>query len=264
MAIVSLFFRLFCVVFSGLSLAYLAVFILDDQFLLFMAPKDVVRRLLHINYRPDWNTVSLPLLSLAPSLNNTVLVSLFGLQHSIMLRGPIKKLLSLVLSESTQKSVYIFASGLCLCVIYFCWIPMMEVVWDVSNPLARLVIYGLMLFSACGVGFSLLNLHPEQLFSIAKKESRSPVGKLVTSGLYGLVRHPIYSFSLLLLWATPHLSVGHLLLATVFSVYVVCAVAMFEEPDLVREFGSDYAEYMKTTPRFVPGLAWLLRKQKTG
>lgn len=262
MEVISLLVRLFCAAFAVLNLLYMGVFVLDIQLLLSLVPEDyhnLVNQLLTINHKPEWNSHCLPFFSVTPSLNNTVLVSLFGLQHSAMLRGPLKKVLSLFLSESYQRSVYVFASGFCLCLMYFLWIPMTEVVWHVTHPYALAVVYAFMLFSAGGVAFSLLNLNPIQLYGIAKVTKGAP-GKLITSGLYGFVRHPIYTFSLMLLWITPLLSVGHLLLASMFTVYVVYAVAMFEEPDLVTEFGPDYVEYMETTPRFIPWFS----KQKSG
>lgn len=264
MGVVSLSFRLFCGAFAGSSLVYLSVFVLDIQLLLSLIPKDytnLANQLLNINHKPEWNTLSLPFFSSTPSLNNTLLVSLFGLQHSSMLRGPLKSALSLFLPESYHRSVYVCASALCLYVMYFFWIPMTEIVWSTTNSWAILVICGLMLFSICGVMFSLLKLNPILFLGIVKEKRRAP-GKLVTSGLYGFVRHPIYTFSLMLLWVTPRLSVGHLLLASMFSAYVVYAVATFEEPDLVKEFGPEYVEYMKTTPRFMPSIPWFSKQKK--
>ena len=37
--------------------------------------------------------------------------------------------------------------------------------------------------------------------------------------------------------------------------YTLFAVAQFEEPDLVKEIGSEYKEYMRTTPRYIPNVA---------
>ena len=53
------------------------------------------------------------------------------------------------------------------------------------------------------------------------------------------------------------------MIASVFTVYVVTAVLLFEEPSLVEEFGDSYREYMKTTPMLLPHfLPWKLYKQK--
>lgn len=45
---------------------------------------------------------------------------------------------------------------------------------------------------------------------------------------------------------------GHCLFTAVLTVYILFAVAHFEEPDLVEEIGPNYVDYMKTTPRYIP------------
>ena len=47
-----------------------------------------------------------------------------------------------------------------------------------------------------------------------------------------------------------------MLFSFVFTVYILVAVAHFEEPDLVRAIGQDYVEYAKKTPRYIPNLFW--------
>lgn len=54
-------------------------------------------------------------------------------------------------------------------------------------------------------------------------------------------------------------SLGHFMWAGGLTVYVVTAVSLFEEADLIREFGEDYKTYMKEVPRFVPNLSKMLQ-----
>ena len=79
-------------------------------------------------------------------------------------------------------------------------------------------------------------------------------GKLVTSGLYKLVRHPIYTFSLLFLWLTPIMSENTLVFYTGITLYFIVG-AYFEERKLLREFGEEYIAYKKSTAMIVP---WLI------
>ena len=69
--------------------------------------------------------------------------------------------------------------------------------------------------------------------------------------LYGHVRHPLYIGWMLAFWATPTMTVGHLLFAGVLSAYMVLA-AMIEERDLVAHFGLKYTSYQRRVPAFVP------------
>jgi protein-S-isoprenylcysteine O-methyltransferase Ste14 len=80
-------------------------------------------------------------------------------------------------------------------------------------------------------------------------------GTLFTGGLYRLVRHPLYSTGLLILWLAPQMTVNRLVLIVGLTIYIVVG-AMFEERKLVREFGSAYVEYKARTPMLIPGLRW--------
>lgn len=77
--------------------------------------------------------------------------------------------------------------------------------------------------------------------------------QLVTRGLYNLVRHPLYTFSLLFLWLNPSVSVNSFTLYVGATIYILIGV-YFEERKLLREFGADYAEYKRKTPMLIPGL----------
>jgi len=78
-------------------------------------------------------------------------------------------------------------------------------------------------------------------------------GQLTTSGLYRIVRHPLYTFSLLFLWLTPSMSDNSLVFYIGITLYFIIG-AMFEERKLLREFGEDYAAYKKSTAMLIPFL----------
>lgn len=78
-------------------------------------------------------------------------------------------------------------------------------------------------------------------------------GQLVTRGLYRVVRHPLYTFSLLFLWLTPTMSVNSLTLYLGATLYIFVG-AYFEERKLLRDFGAAYADYKRKTPMLIPGL----------
>ncbi len=76
-------------------------------------------------------------------------------------------------------------------------------------------------------------------------------GKLVVSGLYKYIRHPLYTFGLLFIWLTPVMSVNTLTLYIGATIYIVIG-AYFEERKLLREFGEAYAAYKEKTPMLLP------------
>ena len=79
--------------------------------------------------------------------------------------------------------------------------------------------------------------------------------RLVTGGLYGRIRHPLYSSLLFLAWGIclKHLS-GEGLLATVFASMFLYFTARIEEEENVRKFGAAYEAYMRRTGMFLPGV----------
>lgn len=78
-------------------------------------------------------------------------------------------------------------------------------------------------------------------------------GQLVTRGLYTLVRHPLYLFSLSFLWLGPTMSVNSLVFNIGVTAYFIIG-AYFEERNLLRDFGEAYAVYKRNTPFLIPGL----------
>jgi len=80
-------------------------------------------------------------------------------------------------------------------------------------------------------------------------------GQLVTSGIYGYIRHPMYSSLVFLTWGAvlKSVSIAALLLAVAASLALI-ATAKSEEAENVRRFGQGYRDYMTRTRRFVPFL----------
>ena len=78
--------------------------------------------------------------------------------------------------------------------------------------------------------------------------------EFVDRGLYGWVRHPIYTAWMVVVWLPPEMNGTRLVFAAVSTFYLALAVP-FEEKDLVRAFGADYEAYQKKVRwRMVPGV----------
>lgn len=75
----------------------------------------------------------------------------------------------------------------------------------------------------------------------------------VTSGLYSLMRHPIYSGTYLLLICDPTMTEVKLMTYLIFAIYVFIGI-YFEERRLTREFGDLYHDYKARVPMLIPGL----------
>ena len=77
---------------------------------------------------------------------------------------------------------------------------------------------------------------------------------LVTTGLYGFVRHPLYFAWTLVVFAAPHMTLTRFTFAAVSTAYLAIAIP-FEERALVRRFGAQYSDYQRAVKwRMIPGL----------
>jgi len=78
--------------------------------------------------------------------------------------------------------------------------------------------------------------------------------KLVQSGPYRRIRHPIYGFQMTMLIGAALLLPTWVSFA-ILVIHYVCATikASDEEKHLTGVFGSEYRDYMKRTGRFLPG-----------
>ncbi len=78
---------------------------------------------------------------------------------------------------------------------------------------------------------------------------------LVTTGIYSIIRHPMY-LSLIALgigWSFIWMSMAALVASIVFAVFLD-RKARLEEELLCERFPVEYKEYMKKTWRFIPGI----------
>ena len=71
--------------------------------------------------------------------------------------------------------------------------------------------------------------------------------------LYRIVRHPMMLGLVLAFWATPCMSVGHLVFAVGMTIYVLVGITM-EERSLVHQFGDQYRDYQRKTAMLIPAV----------
>jgi protein-S-isoprenylcysteine O-methyltransferase Ste14 len=78
--------------------------------------------------------------------------------------------------------------------------------------------------------------------------------KLITTGPYKYVRHPIYLSFFLFVIGKSMVFANLLLLVIIPSLIVLYRHTLIEEKRLAKKFGKSYLEYMTRTGRFVPYL----------
>ena len=79
--------------------------------------------------------------------------------------------------------------------------------------------------------------------------------KIVTKGVYSIVRHPQYLGGLLAhVGISSLLSAWYSLLSTPLMSVLIFLISKKEEEELIREFGKEYEDYKKKVPMLIPKL----------
>jgi len=76
---------------------------------------------------------------------------------------------------------------------------------------------------------------------------------LITKGVYGVVRHPMYVAGIVLVTVNPQVTVNGLTFTVLCDLYFLFGM-LVEERRFLRIFGEEYREYMRRVPRMAPGL----------
>jgi len=189
---------------------------------------------------------------------DVLLIALFGLQHSLMVRPSFKTWFDRIVPEVAQRSTYTLLSAFFLALIIYFWMPIEGEIWHFESGvffwlLSALYVAGWSVATLATFQidhFELFGLH--QIWRYLKKLPE-PESKFTEKGFYRYVRHPIQAGTMAGLWATPSMSAGHLLFALTFTLYILIGL-YYEEKDLVKTLGEAYADYKKRIPMLFPKL----------
>lgn len=189
-------------------------------------------------------------------LINVLLLGLFGAQHSVMARPAFKKWWTRVVPPPIERSTYVLLASLILLLLFWQWRPMSDVVWSVENPVGMYILWALfwvgwvtVLVGTCLINhFDLFGLRQVYLYWQGREYTH--LG-FTTPFLYRVVRHPIMLGFIMAFWATPRMTLGHLVFALVTTAYILIAIQL-EERDIVGVYGATYENYRKQVSMILP------------
>jgi protein-S-isoprenylcysteine O-methyltransferase Ste14 len=175
-----------------------------------------------------------------------------------MARKGFKKMITRFIPAASERSTFVFMTGIVLSLIIWQWRPIPIILWSVQNEMAQFFInvifwggWALLVYASFLINhFELFGLQ-QIWFNLIK----GPISEIrfKIPFLYKVVRHPIMLGILIGIWATPHMTIGHLVFALAMTSYIIVGVKM-EERDLIANHGERYIRYKEQVPGFIPSL----------
>lgn len=187
-----------------------------------------------------------------------VLLGLFAVQHTIMARPQFKAWWTRFVPRPMERATFVLFASLILILLFRYWEPIGGVVWDLRGGVGQTVMWVLFALGWALVLISTFMIDHFELFGLSQayrnfKGQEQPAIQFKEPGLYKVVRHPIMLGFIIAFWATPVMTMGHLLFAVATTAYIFIGLA-FEERDLLASLGNSYADYRKRVPMIIPFL----------
>jgi protein-S-isoprenylcysteine O-methyltransferase Ste14 len=189
-----------------------------------------------------------------PVLIDIALFSAFALHHSLFARTPLKDWVRRVASPLLERSLYTWVASAMFAGVCWWWMP-------VPGELYRLEGYWRWLawgIQAAGLLLTFLGSRALDVLELAGVRAvltaRPAHVPLKTSGVFAIVRHPLYFGWALFTFGAPDMTATRALFAVVSTAYLALAIP-WEERALVTTFGPEYEAYRRTTRwRMLPGV----------
>jgi len=186
-----------------------------------------------------------------------LLLLLFAVQHTVMARPWFKRRWTRLVPAPAERATFVLFTSLLLALLFWLWRPAGGTVWHLRGPAAGalLGLYAIGWVVAVGSTFminhfDLFGLRQAYLYARGDAYRPPPFSE---RALYRWIRHPLMAGFVIVFWAAPVMTAGHLLFAAAATGYIGMGIA-FEERDLRRDLGEAYRAYQGRVPALIPAL----------
>ena len=179
----------------------------------------------------------------------------FFVQHSGMIRKGYRERLSATIPSYYGDAVFAICSGAVLALVIILWQPTRATAYELQGAArwsARLVFFLALAGMNWGSG-ALKSFDPfgRQAIRSRLAAETAPGKTFRVQGPYLWVRHPLYFFTLLLIWSCPDVGLDRLLFNILWTIWIFLG-ARLEEKDLASAFGEPYRRYQRKVPMLIP------------
>ena len=182
-------------------------------------------------------------------INNTFFLLIFSVHHSLLARESIKRFIP----YGVERATYILIASCLMFLIPFNFKESGIVLWDFQGTIFGYVLIAVSLLGWCIALISSLLIDPLGMYGVKQSFgiSSKVTGELKSPYIYKYVRHPIYLGFIIGFMFTDVMTIEHLLFSVFVIVYIFIGKSL-EEKDLIRQFGSQYIDYMRKVNGLLP------------
>jgi protein-S-isoprenylcysteine O-methyltransferase Ste14 len=195
-----------------------------------------------------------------------LLLLLFAAQHTVMARPWFKRRWTRLVPVPAERATFVLCASLLLALLFWQWRPVGGTVWHLSGPAAGVLLGVYAAGWVLAVGSTFIIDHFDlfgvrQAYLHARGATYRPP-PFTQRGLYRHIRHPLMAGFVIIFWAAPAVTLGHLLFAAAATGYIGVGIT-FEERDLRRDLGEPYRAYRRRVPALIPALGPRSRRSTT-
>jgi protein-S-isoprenylcysteine O-methyltransferase Ste14 len=185
-----------------------------------------------------------------------LLIGSFAVVHSLLARPGARRRVASRVGADLERPLYSAIAGLQFVLLLWAWEPLPQLLWTVSHPAARVALWALYAFGWALVLAGVGTLGTARLYGLSAIWARfrgrgEPEERIELRGPYRFVRHPLYTGTILALWAAPDMSAGRALLAGLFTAYTLIGQRL-EDRDLLARHGDSFADYRRSVGAYLP------------